>query len=66
MIILQSTVLTYAFFFAINHEFKQVAQGIGLFGLLAVLIWSTQALARTEATAQVSTEDAAAVTRVST
>jgi hypothetical membrane protein len=45
MIVLQSTVLSYAFMFAINSEVRQIAQGIGLCGLLGALIWSTQALA---------------------
>jgi lipid-A-disaccharide synthase-like uncharacterized protein len=45
MVILQSTVLSYALMFAIDSEVKQSAQGIGLCGLLTALIWSTQALA---------------------
>ena len=50
MVVLQSTVLTYAFFLAIDSETKQVAQGFGLLGLVGTLIWSTQALARFGAT----------------
>ena len=48
MVILQSTVLTYAFMFAIDAAAKQIAQGVGLAGLLGALIWSTQVVARTE------------------
>ncbi len=58
MVVLQSTVLTYAFFFAIDSEFKQVAQGFGLLGLVGTLIWSTQAVARSGIATQAPTEDA--------
>ena len=66
MVVLQSTVLTYAFFFAIDSETKQVAQGFGLLGLVGTLIWSTQALARFGATEQTQTEEAPRDTAAST
>lgn len=48
MVILQATVLTYAFFFAINSPSKQFAQGVGLLGLLIVLTWASRMVAHTE------------------
>jgi hypothetical membrane protein len=66
MTILQATVLSYAFFFAIDHPQKQTAQGFGLVGLVATLTWITQSLARVPAGAADSVnyndEDAATST----
>lgn len=44
MAVLQSGVLTYAFLFAVNSDYKQVAQGFGLLGLIGALVWATVAL----------------------
>lgn len=46
MLVLQSTVLTYAFTFAIDWQHKQITQGIGLAGVIGVVIWSSMAVAR--------------------
>ena len=66
MVVLQSTVLTYAFYFAIDSEFQQAAQGFGLVGLIGTLIWTTQALARSGVEAQAVPEEATHDTAAST
>lgn len=46
MIVLQVTILTYAFLFAIDSPVKQVAQGFSLVGLIATLVVSSYAKSR--------------------
>ncbi len=59
MVVLQSTVIPYAFFFAVDSESQLVAQGFGLLGLVGTLIWTTQALARSRAVVKEATEETA-------